>query len=102
MLVGSVEEQAQPRHLGALVPADAGAGGQAAVLGAELLRAEYVCDDLPATVARRRWRGSRETIAQVLLPWMHPDDLGPVGAFARGPADETTYLETLQLRLAFD
>ena len=54
-----------------------------------------VCDDLPATVARRRWRGSRETIAQVLLPWMHPDDLGPVGAFARGPADETTYLDPL-------
>ena len=55
-----------------------------------------VCDDLPATVVRRRWRGSRETIAQVPLPWMHPDDLGPVGAFARGPADETTYRRILR------
>ena len=48
-------------------------------------------------VERYRSRGQR-----ILLPWMNPDDLGPVGAFARGPADETTYLETLQLRLAFD
>ena len=48
-------------------------------------------------VERYRSRGQR-----ILLPWMHPDDLGPVGIFARGPADETTYLETLQLRLAFD
>ena len=48
-------------------------------------------------VERYRSRGQR-----ILLPWMNPDDLGPVGAFARGPADETTDLETLQLRLAFD
>ena len=48
-------------------------------------------------VERYRSRGQR-----IVLPWMNPDDLGPVGAFARGPADETTHLETQQLRWALD
>ena len=46
-------------------------------------------------VERYRFRGQR-----ILLPWMAPDDLGPVGYYARGVEDESTYLASLQQRLA--
>ena len=49
------------------------------------------------TVERYRSRGQR-----ILLPWMHPDDLGRDGTYARGLADESAYLAALQPRLALD
>jgi RNA-directed DNA polymerase len=42
-------------------------------------------------VERYRYRGAR-----ILLPWMDPAELGPVGAYARHDYDEPTYLAALQ------
>jgi len=52
--------------------------------GVELFRPARV------TVERYRYRGER-----ILLPWMDPEELGPVGRFAQYQLDDTLYLEAL-------
>jgi len=46
-------------------------------------------------VERYRYRGAR-----ILLPWMHPDELGEVGEFAKSEYDDPTSLGALQEALA--
>ena len=56
--------------------------------GVELFRPARV------TVERYRYRGER-----ILLPWMDPEELGPVGRFAQYQLDDTLYLEALDSSL---
>lgn len=53
--------------------------------GIELFRPSQV------KVERYRFRGKR-----ILLPWMSPDELGPVGRFARSAYDDPDFLGALQ------
>lgn len=59
--------------------------------GIELFRPSRV------PVERYRYRGTR-----ILLPWMDPDELGPVGRYAQTAYDDPRFLGALQERLQLD
>jgi RNA-directed DNA polymerase len=59
--------------------------------GIELFRPSKV------KVERYRFRG-----AKILLPWMEPDELGPVGRYASSGYDEPTFVDELERIMLFD